>query len=353
MLSQRYFLLVKSNLSFFFMTLIVTLKVGLITGIIAGVITTLIIHIVINKSVGLFLRNVLKPNVLMYRETENQSNFYVSVKHFCSFLNYYRLKQKLDAVPENQDVIVDFSMCEFVDHTVMENMHSYQELFKKRGGHFDVVGLDMHDTDSEHPFALRRMLPVPKIIKNNLTRRQTSIEALANDYDFNYSPKKEKDVPFLNDFLFFNTKHINHIYNQLSNKEDTIKLFDIEFSEGEFIAKEVIRKTMLHINLKHNIPKFTLDREGFIEKLSAFAGFKDINIENHDDFSDRFYLLGDNESEITKFFNDDITRFFESNPYFHVESNGNSLLIFGKERIAGLKEIKALFDFGKRLKEVV
>ena len=27
-------------------------------------------------------------------------------------------------VPENEDVIVDFSMCEFVDHTVMENMHS-------------------------------------------------------------------------------------------------------------------------------------------------------------------------------------------------------------------------------------
>ena len=349
----KIFSIGKEQLIIFFTTLIVTLKIGLITGIIAGVIATLIIHIVINKSVGLFLRNILKPNVLMYKESGNQLNFYVSVKHFCSFLNYFRLKKHLDAVPENQDVIVDFSLCEFVDDTVMENINRYQELFAKRGGHFDVIGLDMHDTDSKHPFALRRMLPVPKIIKNNLTRRQTSIEALAKDYDFNYSSKKERDVSFLNAFSFFNTKHINHIYNQLSNKEETIKLFDIEFSEGEFIAKEVIRKTMLHINLKHNIPEFTLDREGFLEKLSAFAGFKDINIENHDDFSDRFYLLGDNEAEIMTFFNDDITRFFESNPYYYVESNGNSLLIFGNERIAGIKEIKALFDFGKRLNEVV
>ena len=349
----KIFSIGKEQLIIFFATLIITLKVGLITGIIAGVITTLIIHFIINKSVGLFFRNVLKPNVLMFKETSNENSFYVSVKHFCSFLNYYRLKKQLDAVPENEDVIVDFSLCEFVDHTVMENMHSYQELFNKRGGHFDVIGLDMHDTDSKHPFALRRMLPVPKIIKNNLTRRQTNMESLAEDYKFNYSSKKEKEVSFLNNFQFFSTKHINHIYNNLSHKDNAICLFDIEFSEGEFIAKEVVRSTMLHINLNFPIPEFTLDREGFLEKVSAFAGFKDINIENHDDFSDRFHLLGDNEREISNFFNDDITHFFESNPYYHVESNGDSLLIFGRERLASLKEIKALFDFGKRLKEVI
>ncbi|MEP1489062.1 MAG: SulP family inorganic anion transporter [Algibacter sp.] len=348
----KIFSIGKEQLIIFFVTLIVTLKIGLITGIIAGVMATLIIHIIINKSASFFIRNVLKPNVLMYQEEGEQHNFYVSVKHFCSFLNYYKLKQQLDDVPEDQDVIVDFSLCEFVDHTVMENMHSYQELFSKRGGHFSVIGLDMHDTDSEHPFALRRMLPVPKIIKNNLTRRQTSMESLAADYEYSYTSKKEKEISFLTNFSFFNTKHINHIYNALSEKNSAINLFDIEFSEGEFIAKEVVRSTMLHIELNRVIPEFTLDREGFLEKVSAFAGFKDIPIENHDDFSKRFYLLGDNEAGIAKFFNDDVTHFFESNPYYHVESNGNALLIFGKERLASVKEIKALFDFGKRLKEV-
>ena len=53
-------------------------------------------------------------------------------------------------------------MCEFVDHTVMENMNNYQELFSKRGGNFEVIGLDMHGTDSKHPFALRRILPIPR-----------------------------------------------------------------------------------------------------------------------------------------------------------------------------------------------
>lgn len=350
---RNIFSIGKEQLIIFFVTLLVTLKIGLITGIISGVLVTFIIHVVINKNFGLFAKNVLKPNVLMYKEVNDENNYYLSIKHFCSFLNYYKLKEKINAIPENEDVVVDFSLCKFVDHTVMENLNNYQELFKKRGGTFEVVGLDLHDTDSKHPFALRRLLPVPNIIKNNLTRRQTSIEELALDYKLNYMHEKQKNIDFLNTFLFFRTKQINHIYNQLVNTNEALTLFDIEFSEGEFIAKEVVRSTMLYIDLNKDIPEFTLDREGFLEKIYAFAGFKDIPIQNHNDFSNRFYLLGEDETKIKALFNDDVTHFFESNPYYHIESNGSSLLIFGRERQASIKEIKALFDFGKRLKEVL
>ncbi|WP_282070259.1 SulP family inorganic anion transporter [Olleya namhaensis] len=347
---RKIFKIGKEQLIIFFVTLIVTLKIGLISGILSGVFITFIIHIVINKNVTLFAKNWLKPNVLMFQE---DTHYYVSVKHFCSFLNFYKLKEKLDAIPENEDVILDFSLCQFVDHTVMENLNNYQELFTKRGGHFEVLGLDLHDTESEHPFALRRLLPVPKLIKNSLTRRQTTIEELTTDFDLNYDSKKERDTLFLNNFLFFRTKQINYIYNQIHNKDNSLNLFDIEFSEGEFIAKEVVRSTMLHIKLDKDIPEFTLDQEGFLEKVYAFAGFKDIPIKNHTDFSNRFYLLGEDTEAIQRFFTDQITHFFESNPYFHIESNGKDLLIFGRERLASIKEIKALYDFGKRLKEVI
>ena len=349
---RRIFSIGKEQVIIFLVTLFVTLKVGLITGILSGVLVTFLIHIVINKSISLFLRNVLKPNVLMYQEQDN-GIYYVSVKHFCSFLNFYRLKEKLDAVPENRDVIIDFSLCEFVDHTVMENLNSYRELFIKRDGHFDVIGLDLHDSDSEHPFALRRLLPVPGIIKSGLTRRQNSIEDLAKDYTLTYDAKKEKETHFLDKFHFFRTKSIHNNYNKQYKKNSVLSIFDIEFSEGEFIAKETVRTTMLHITLDEEIPEFTLDREGFLEKVYAFAGFKDIPIQEHSDFNKRFYLLGEDEVAIKTLFNNDIIHFFESNPYYHIESNGNSLLIFSKERLASIKEVKALFDFGKRLKQVI
>jgi len=349
---KNIFSIGKEQLIIFFVTLLVTLKVGLITGITSGVVATFLIHIIMNKGVSLFARNFLKPNVLMFKEDEGGS-YYVSVKHFCSFLNFYKLKEKLDAIPEDQDVVVDFSLCQFVDHTVMENLNDYQELFTKRDGHFEVVGLDMHDTESKHPFAMRRLLPVPNLIKNSLTKRQTTIEDFATDYKLNYSSEKQKKTHFLDYFLFFRTKKINHLYNELFDKDLAINLFDIEFSEGEFIAKEVVRSTMLYIQLDKNIPEFTLDREGFLEKVYAFAGFKDIPIQDHNDFSKRFYLLGEDVEGIKKFFDDDVTHFFESNPYYHIESNGKAILVFGKERLASIKEIKALFDFGKRLKSVI
>jgi MFS superfamily sulfate permease-like transporter len=349
---SKIFSIGKEQLVIFFVTLFVTLKVGLITGILSGVVITFIIHVFINRSASLFLRNVLKPNVLMFQEQDN-GNYYVSVKHFCSFLNYYRLKEKLDAVPENRDVIVDFSLCDFVDHTVMENLNNYRGLFTKRDGHFDVIGLDLHDSESKHPFALRKALPIPSLIKSGLTKRQNNIKEIAEDYRLKFSLDRDIQTHFLDNFHFFRTKSIHYIFNQLSSKNKIINIFDIEFSEGEFIAKETVRTTMLCMQLGKKIPVFTLDREGFLEKVYAFAGFRDIPFQEHSDFNKRFYLLGEDEDAIISFFDDDIIHFFESNPYYHIESNGNSLLVFSKERLAITKEIKALFDFGKRLKLVI
>jgi hypothetical protein len=289
----------------------------------------------------------------MFREDDEKSNYYVSVKHFCTFTNFYRLKQKLDAIPEENDVIIDFSMCDFVDHTVMENLNNYQSTFAKKGGHLDIIGLDMHDADSKHPFALRKIVAVPKLFGYNLTKRQENLETIASDYKLIYSAEKNKNISFLNPFLFFKVKQINHIYNELSDKNNGFKLFDVEFSEGEFIAKEVIRTSMLHLVLNSTIPVFTLDRESLIDKVYALAGFSDINFEHHQDFSKRFHLVGEDREAIKTLFNDDLIHFFESNPYYHIESNGSNLLIFSKQRLASTKEIKALLDFGKRLKDVI
>ena len=348
---RRIFTIGKEQLIIFFATLFVTLKVGLITGIVAGLIATFVIHIVVTKSLSLFVKNILKPNVLMFKE-EN-GGYFISVKHFCSFLNFNMLKSKLEAIPEESDVILDFSLCGFVDHSVMENVHDYQELFHKKGGNIGVIGLDILGTKSEHPFALRRLLPIQNIITNNKTKRQNNLEQVANDFGLRFDPLKHRTGTFLENFIYFKTKKVEHVFNQLSAKDSPCHLFDVTFSEGEFIAKEVIRSTMLHIKTSSNVPVFTLDREGLLERLYALTGYKDIDIKNHADFSKRFYLRGENESKIRSLFNDELVLFFESNAYYHIESSKDGLLVFSKERMASIKEIKALLDFGLRLNAII
>ena len=83
----RIYKIGKEQAIIFVTTLLATLMTTLTTGIILGILATILVHIIINKSGVLFYRNWLKPNVLMYLEEES-GNYYVSVKNFCSFLNF-------------------------------------------------------------------------------------------------------------------------------------------------------------------------------------------------------------------------------------------------------------------------
>ena len=177
---RKTFKVGSEQLIIFLVTLVVTILTNLITGILIGILTTFIIHVIINKNITLFIRNLLKPNVLMFKEEEK---YFVSVDNFSSFLNYSKLKSKLDQIPETEDVIIDFSMCDFVDHSVMENINSYSESFKRKGGHFEIVGLDGYKSGSQHPFALRKfVIGKPKEKVQTFTKRQKSLQKSVKNY---------------------------------------------------------------------------------------------------------------------------------------------------------------------------
>jgi hypothetical protein len=322
----------------------------LITGIAAGIVVTIIIHIVINRSASLFLNHLFKPNILLFKE-EDGGTYYVSVKYFCSFLNFYNLKNKLDAIPGIGDVVLDFSMCNFVDDTVMEGLESYSDAFSKKGGSMEIIGLDKHETESTHPFALRKILPWASLkpIENFFTKRQEDLKTTAKDYQWDYKAQKDSETDFLNDFVFFRTREIRYSYNCLMDSENGSRVFDLEYTEGAFIAREVVKTTLMHIDLEESIPVFTLDKEGLLQLLYGLAGFEDISIDNHPDFNRRFYLSGEDRKAIQALFTDELVLFLESHPYYHIESNGSSLLIFKRERLLGVREIKSLIYFGQLL----
>ncbi|MDG1227159.1 MAG: SulP family inorganic anion transporter [Polaribacter sp.] len=346
---KKVFSIGSEQLIIFLVTLLTTITTSLITGIIVGILITFLIHVIINKSILLFLKNMLKPNVLMFKEEEK---YYVSVKNFSSFLNYTKLKSKLDQIPETEEAIIDFSLCDFVDHSVMENMSNYSASFNRKGGHFEVIGLDDSKSGSEHPFALRKILPRQIIPKDGvLTKRQKLIQDVSEEMNWKYEAFSAQEMEELPTFGYFKTRKIDKVSNVLSNKDCSI--FDVKFSEGEMIAKQVIKATMLHIRTLKPIPNFTLDREGIFEYILDFAGYNDINIDAHPDFRKRFYLAGKNEEKIRAFFTDELILFFESNKQYHIESNQNGLLIIGHERLSSVKEIKALAYFGMGLQKQI
>jgi carbonic anhydrase len=350
----RIYKIGKEQAIIFLTTLVATLLTSLTTGILLGILTTLLVHVFLNKSGVLFSRNWLKPNVLMYLEEET-GNYYVSVKNFCSFLNFFKLKAKLDEIPPSEHAIIDFSLCEFVDHTVMEGLNDYSRSFSRQGGFFEIIGLDVHEAKTKHPFAIRKSLPESSFLnfEISLTKRQKLLQKLSTILDWEYLADPVSNYADLEQFFYFKTKWINYRYNNLESKNKDFLLFDLSYSEGAFIAKEDLRSTFLQIKVHQKMPVFTLDKENFMTAILQLSGLQDIDFKKHPDFSKRFYLSGEDVKSIRSFFTDELIFFFESHPAYYLESNGDSILIRGKERLASIQEIKQMLAFAEELLKIL
>ena len=81
----------------------------------------------------------------------------------------------------------------------------------------------------------------------------------------------------------------------------------------------------------------------------TYTGYKDIDFEMYPDFSKKFLIMGNKESEIRSFFTDDVIRFFEDHQIYHIESNGEALFIFDKIKLARTDETIAIIDYAKEL----
>ena len=350
----RMYQIGKEQLLVFLTTLISTLLTDLITGILIGLLTTFLVHVLLNKAFWLFSRNLLKPNVLMYKESETQ-NYYVGVIHFCTFLNFYMLKSKLDKIPQVERAVVDFSLCSFVDHTVQESLQSYEELFERKGGALEIIGLDIHETDSSHPFAVRTLRPMKKlrVFGGGRTKRQLQLEALAHEKGWSYSEATKSQKRMLRDHPVYQTTSVERVYNLIEGPEKRLSLCDIHYSEGAFIAKENIQTTLLRVRLDKEVPVFSFDRELLLEKLSHLTGIHDIDFPKYPEFSRDFYVQGKDPKKIRAFFDDKMVSFFAAYGFYHIMSNGKELLVRQFLRPATPAEAAAMIEFGLALKEKI
>lgn len=139
----------KEQLSIFLVTIIFTLYVDLLVGIAAGIVVKLVIHL-FN---GAPLRNLFRTPVTV---SFNGSQYLVQVEKAAVFSNYLGLKAKLEAIPPEMNILLDFSQANLVDHSVMENIKHFGHSYEEVGGTFHVVGLDGHRALSNHELAARK-----------------------------------------------------------------------------------------------------------------------------------------------------------------------------------------------------
>jgi carbonic anhydrase len=214
----------------------------------------------------------------------------------------------------------------------------------------------LHNAESKHPSALRRALKYVHFVpdESKRSKRQKLLAKFSANLGWNFETANDYHLYFLNGFQYFHSRQIDHLYNIAQSRNEQIKFFDIEYSEGAFIAEEKLHASMVYIQCGEKVPAFTLSKGDFYERLHFVGGYKEIRLKTFRDFAQRFSLRGNRLRAIRRFFNDDLILFFESNNYYHIESNGmGGLLIMEKERQSDVGEVKAMIDFAIRFHEAI
>lgn len=335
----------------FLFTYLVTLSSNLIIGILSGMLLTLAYEVFSSGNYSAFLRSIYRPNVLLFEEQKDK--FHLSVKRSSNFLNFIRLKWQLDTVDPHTELIVDFSLATYVDHTVLEHIQQYQHRFESAGGSLEVIGLDDLGQLSAHPLATRRPRRKNEPKHGKLTRRQKLLRlyCLQNGFKFHYGEVND-DLRF-QDFEYFQHKYIYLLRNLIESPQQDWLWTDIHFEDPDYFSGTDRHVSMLYIPLKEKTAAFTLSRERLFNRVAQLAGFSDINFEKYPDFSARFHLKGKDVAGIRDFFRPELIHFLEAQKQYHIECNGRALLIFDKERLLTISETKQMVNFAQHFTKVL
>ena len=103
------------------------------------------------------------------------------------------------------------------------------------------------------------------------------------------------------------------------------------------------------LSLPFQTPVFSLEEESFLDRMSLMVAHQDIDFKEYEAFSRKFLLQGPDEDSIRKFFSPSLVQFFEQGDIYHLESNGQQILIFRHLRLISAQEVQKMVRYSEKL----
>jgi MFS superfamily sulfate permease-like transporter len=335
----------KAQLLIYISTIIATLATDLLVGIGVGILVKILTHLFY----GVPINSLFKAWIST--KHEDKGTYHIFVSKALIFFNYLPFKKYLERLPKDKHIILDFSEAVFIDHTCMEHLHTLQVEFNKGGGKFELTGMENLAPLSDHPMSARIANEKHKIAK--LAKRQEMLLHVAQQNDYTFSPQKILFDSKLKNLPFFFYRHLRYEENVLHKhiNKAHLQISDIRAREGSQISLKFHNFTgLLLTDIPQKLPSFYLEKESLIHRMLDSSGFKDINFEEHKEFSANFFLQGTDEDEIRNFFSVELMDLFMQNPDFHVESDGESLFVFhGEMLLLDDGEVQKLISVGEAM----
>lgn len=345
------------QLIFFIFTMVLTLYTNLLVGLVGGLSLALATHMLLAKlPISQFFKMVYNSGSDLSQIAEDR--YELKIKGIANFLSIPRIDKLIKKIPGGVDVRVDLTDTKLVGITFMDYIVDYLKIQKTFGGNVVLEGLGSHVSYSTYNRALKISLKNAAV---KLSPRQNRLRNLANEKDYRFNHEVDWNTSYLKQFHFFEIRPIERKSNSLIGQFDDTgvswQISDVTFNEGDAFSAETFNTTLIVLKLNKKIPVFTMEKEGLFEKIfdrvMALTGYKDIDFEMYPDFSRKFLITGKNESEIRSFFSKELVEFFEKNQIYHVESNGEAIIIFDKIKLARTDETISLIDYSRRLVQLL
>ncbi len=343
------------QLLFMLFTTVVTLYTDLLIGILCGTIFTLLIHLLLSRMpIDAFFRMSLKSGSKLIKRPNG--NYELRIKGIANFLSIFNFKKLTNRIPDGANVKINMTQARLVDLTFMENVIEFLRDQEDTGGKVTINGLENHASSSSHNRSLKISL---KPIQPKLSPRQVHLKEIAAKNNYTFKSEINWNTSYLRNFHFFEIRPIerknNCMHGSYLGSNIKWEISDVTFNESVSIASEIHHSTVQIVHLPVRIPKFLLEKEGIFDKIfdkiMAFSGYKDIDFELYPNFSDKYLLMGDNQEELEAFFTKSIVQYLEQKEVYHIESNGEALLIFKKLKFAKTNETLDILDFSEHLIE--
>ena len=341
------------QLVFFLATMVLTLYTNLLVGLLGGLLLTMVSHMLLaGVAVPQFFKMIYKSGSEVLALPDGSYN--LNIKGIANFLGIIQVNKLVAQIPSGADVSIDLSNTRLVGMTYMDYLVDFLRAQKDAGGNVVITGLDSHVSSSTHNRALKISL---NQTVEKLSPRQVRLQNLANENDYQYARKVDWNTSYLKKFHFFEIRPIerksNCLRGSFKDLEVSWEISDVTFSDGAAFSAETFYTTVMVLKLNKKMPVFAMEKEGLFEKIFdrviALTGHKDIDFEIYPNFSKKFLITGTNEAEIRSFFTKELIHFFENKQIYHLESNGEALLIFDKIKLARTDETIALINYSKAL----
>ncbi len=198
-----------------------------------------------------------------------------------------------------------------------------------------------------------------KFNRESRKRRAAQLKKVAFELGMEYEPVESYGMQrLLSDFHLCKHGMKKRILNLMQMRDGWQKtdarVFDYYYTVNTGNSSATFKTTVFFVQSKSlGLPQFLMKPENFFHHIASFLGFEDIDFEEHEQFSEQYYLKGPDESLIRHTFSKDVCRFFTVHKDWSLEGIGYYLIFYKKHKLLDPGQIKSFYRKGMHLLDLL